>query len=82
MNDQLIMDNYLLLLKSTVEVYVHGTLESLTVDVRELLNNCLNSIIASQASTYDEMVDYGWYKVTNVETNKINQTLTKVQKCK
>ena len=28
MNDKIIMENMLLLLKSTVEVYVHGSLES------------------------------------------------------
>ena len=32
MNDELLMENYLLVLKSTVEVYVHGTLESLNCE--------------------------------------------------
>ena len=44
MNDQLIMDNYLLILKSTVEVYVHGTLESSNNDVRKTLKDNLNDI--------------------------------------
>ena len=39
MNANLIMENYLLVLKSTVEVFVHGTLESSNPDVRELLKN-------------------------------------------
>jgi len=81
MNDEMLMNNYLLLLKSTVEVYVHGTLESSNGDVRELLKSCLDNTMASQAATYDEMVDYGWYKVTNLECDKINQTLQKLQKC-
>ena len=81
MNDEMLMNNYLLLLKSTVEVYVHGTLESSNKEVRELLKSCLDSTMASQAATYDEMVDYGWYKVVNVETNKVNQTIEKLQKC-
>ena len=37
MDDRLIMENYLLVLKSCVEVYVHGTLESSNKDVRETL---------------------------------------------
>ena len=41
MNDQLIMDNYLLVLKSTVEVYVHGSLESSNEGSRSLLNPSL-----------------------------------------
>ena len=79
MNDKLIMDNYLLILKSTVEVYVHGTLESSNNDVRELLNNELDNILKHQANTYDEMTKYGWYTINNVENNIINQTLEKVK---
>ncbi len=45
MNDQIIMDNYLLVLKSTVEVYVHGTLESSNEEVRSTLKNCLDETI-------------------------------------
>ena len=41
MNDQLLMDNYLLILKSTMEVYVHGTLESSNEEIRELLKEGL-----------------------------------------
>ena len=79
MNDKLIMENYLLVLKSTIEVYVHGTLESSNNDVRNLLKECLNEIMTSQANTYDKMTEYGWYNVNNVESSTINQTLTKLQ---
>ena len=79
MNDQLIMDNYLLILKSTVEVYVHGTLESSNNDVRMTLKDNLNEIMTCQARTYDEMTKYGWYPVNNVDTNLITQTLNKVE---
>ena len=79
MNDRLIMDNYLLILKSTVEVYVHGTLESSNVDVRNILKDILNEIMSCQARTYDEMTKYGWYSVNNVETTKIKQTLNQIQ---
>ena len=58
MNDQLIMDNYLLILKSTVEVYVHGTLESSNDSVRVILKDNLNEIMSCQAKTYDEMTKY------------------------
>ena len=79
MNDQIRMDNYLLILKSTVEVYVHGTLESSNERVRNLLKECLNEIMTSQANTYDKMTSFGWHNVSNVEASTINQTLTKVQ---
>lgn len=78
MSDQLLMDNYLLVLKSTVEVYVHGTLESSNQDIRELLKECLSEILTHQANTYDEMTKYGWYNVKNVEKTQIKETLTNV----
>ena len=78
MDNKLIMDNYLLVLKSTVEVFVHGTLESSNQDIRDLLKHSLDEIISSQANTYDEMTKYGWYTINNVDTTTIEQTLNKV----
>ena len=80
MNDQLLMDNYLLILKSTVEVYVHGTLESSNQDIRDLLKNGLDETISAQARTYDEMTKYGWYKVNDIKTAAIKKTLNMVNK--
>lgn len=79
MNSELIMNNYLLVLKSTVEVYVHGTLESSNNDVREMLKGCLDDTMSMQARTYDEMVKYGWYIVNNIEASTINETLNKIK---
>ncbi len=78
MDDRLLMENYLLILKSTVEVYVHGTLESSNEDIRNLLKEGLDSTMTNQANTYDEMTKYGWYQVNNVEASTINQTLNKI----
>ena len=78
MDNQILMENYLLVLKSTTEVYVHGTLESSNESVRTLLKNHLNSIMTSQADTYSLMTKYGWYKVNNVDTTKINEVLNKL----
>ncbi len=79
MDDKLIMENYLLILKSTVEVYVHGTLESSNESSRMVLKECLDNTMKSQADTYDEMTKYGWYEVNNVEASKIQTTLSKLQ---
>ena len=79
MNDQLIMDNYLLVLKSTVEVYVHGTLESSNEDSRSILKECLVDTLTSQANTYDLMTKYGWYNVSNVDATKVNETLNNIK---
>ena len=79
MNSQVIMDNYLLVLKSCVEVYVHGTLESSNEDVKTLLNECLNEILDCQKNTYNLMTKYGWYQTNNVESYIIQDTLNKVE---
>ena len=79
MNDKLILENYLLVLKSSVEVYVHGTLESSNVKVRGTLKKCLDTIMNSQANTYDLMKSNGVYNVSNVDTNEIVKTLNKLE---
>ena len=80
MNDQLIMGNYLLVLKSTVEVYIYGTLESSNDYVREVLKHCLDETLSHQARTYDEMVSNGWYTINNVKDSVICQTLKELKK--
>ena len=79
MFDQLIMDNYLLVLKSTVEVYVHGTLEASNTLIKSTLKSCLDEILNAQEKTYNEMTKYGWYTTNNVEVSKISETLNKLQ---
>ena len=79
MNDELIMNDYLLILKSTVEVYVHGTLESSNNNVRMTLKDNLNETLTSQAKTYDKMTKYGWYQVNNVTSQEVDNLLNKIK---
>lgn len=78
MNDQLIFNNYLLNLKSTIEVYIHGTLESTNKKPRETLKNSLLKTITMQGNTYDEMTKRSWYTVENIKSKEIEKVLTKV----
>ncbi len=80
MNDNLLLDNYLMILKSNVEVFVHGTLESSNEDVRKVLKNGLDETMKHQANTYDLMTEYGFYEVENVKTNIIKETINKINK--
>ena len=79
MIDQLLMDNYLLILKSRIEVYIHGTLESSNKNIRELLKYGLEETIKHQANTYDKMTEYGWYTINNVKKNVIKETLNTIK---
>ena len=78
MNDEMLMNNYLLLLKSTVEVYVHGTLESANAKVHNLLKKSLDNTMSMQKNTYDEMTNYGWYTIEDVKKTVIDQTINKI----
>ena len=69
------IDNYLLLLKATTEVYVHGTLESSNDDVRSVLKFGLDETLKHQAKVYDEMVSYDYYIVENINPSEIENKL-------
>ena len=73
------MENMLLLLKSTTEVFVHGSLESSTKAVHNVIKNGLDDIIKLQDDLYNKMTECGWYKVQNVESKCIKQTLRKLE---
>ncbi|MBO5530431.1 MAG: spore coat protein [Bacilli bacterium] len=78
MSNELVFNNYLMLLKGTVEVYIHGTLESSNEDVKETLKTSLDDILNSQKDTFNIMVENNWYEVNNVKTNVIDQTYKKL----
>ena len=75
MNDKLLMKNYLLCLKSMVEVYVHGTIESSNSTVRDILKTGLDETLKHQARNFNEMAKRGWYIVKNVNVQEINKAL-------
>ena len=79
MDNKTIFENYLLILKSTVEVYVHGTLESSNESVRLVLKQGLNETMSNQAKTYELMKENNWYSVENIDVTKINSTLEKLE---
>lgn len=79
MNNQKIFENYLLVLKGTVEVYIHGTLESSNKTVHDALKNGLDAILKMQEETYHLMEQNNWYQVNNIDSNTILNTLNKLE---
>lgn len=78
-NEQIFLDSYLLLLKSTVEVYVHGTLESSNKKIRNLLKSSLDDTMSMQYTTYNKMTDLGFYKIQNIDKSIICKTINKLE---
>ena len=80
MNDEEIITNYLSIIKSNVEVYVHGTIESSNKDIKDNLKYGLDQTLMSQEITYNEMVNNSWYKIENVKCSEIEKGFKKVSK--
>ena len=78
MNDKLIMESMLLILKSNIEVYVHGTLEASNKKVHDCLKNSLDDTMKLQEELYQKMTECGWYKIQKVEAKEIVKTLQKI----
>ena len=78
MIDKLLLENYLLILKATTEVYVHGTLESANDDVRGVLKLGLDETLKHQERVYNEMVSYDYYIVDNINPSVIESTLKSI----
>ena len=79
MNDRLLCENMLLLLKSTVEVYVHGSLESSNKPVHNALKNNLDEIIKMQDELYNKMTENGWYVISNIQPKEVAKSLKKLK---
>ncbi len=80
MTKELLLENYLLLIKSTIEVYVHGTIESSNKDVKELLHEGLNEMLKHQENAYNELVNNNYYIVDNINSSAINKVINKLNK--
>ena len=80
MNDKEIICNYLSILKSNIEVYVHGTIESFNQSIRDLINNGLQFTLDHQASTFDEMINNNMYKVENISSSEVCKCYKKIKK--
>ena len=78
MNNKLLYETMLLILKSNMEVYTHGTLESSNKEVRKTIQKGLETTLKLQNELYSKMKEYGWYQVPNIEAKDINKTLKKL----
>ena len=80
MNDKEIMTNYLSLLKSNIEVYVHGTIESSNKKVKNIIRYGLDETLNSQERTFDIMVKLNMYEISNIKASDVKKTYTKICK--
>lgn len=72
MEDKDIMENLLLLEKGACDLYLHGTIEASTPEVKKVFNNSLNDSLRMQENVYTAMQNEGWYQPEKAEKTKIN----------
>ena len=79
MEDKLIANNVLSLIKGLDSILYHGTIESSTPEVRAVFEKNLSDCLKMQDEVYKFMESCGWYKQSNVEEAKINKVKKKYE---
>ena len=77
MNEQNVMENMLQLEKGVCDLYLHGSIESSTPEVKQSFKTALNECLNLQGRVYDEMSAKGWYQTDNAEQQKLAQVRQK-----
>lgn len=73
MNDKEIMEGLLLSAKGVCDLYMHGSIESGTENVRSAFTTALDDSLCMQNAIYKQMSDKGWYTAQQAEQQQINQ---------
>lgn len=77
MDDKTIMESLLMTTKGVCDLYMHGTIESGTVNVRNAFNSALNDTMCMQDDIYQKMSSKGWYPTEQAEQQKIQNVKQK-----
>lgn len=72
MDDRNLMENMLMLEKGVCDLFMHGTIESSSVDVHRTFNQSLNDALCMQDQIYSKMQAKGWYPTEQVDQSKVN----------
>ncbi|MBE5984106.1 spore coat protein [Lacrimispora sp. AGF001] len=73
MDDKCIMENLLNVTKGACDLYMHGTIESPTMNVHQAFDNALNDTLCMQEDIYKKMSAKGWYTTEQAEQQKISK---------
>ncbi len=72
MQDRLLMQDILMLEKGVCDLYMHGAIESSTVNVNETFKCALNDSLSMQEEIYKKMEQKGWYKTQQAPQQQID----------
>ena len=77
MDDKNLMENLLLVEKGACDLFMHGTIESGTVNVRNAFDSALTESLKMQEELYRKMSAKGWYPSEQAETQKVEKVRQK-----
>jgi len=67
------MENLLLTTKGVCDLYLHGTIESSTMDVHQAFDKALEDSLCMGDNIYKKMSAKGWYSTENAEAEKVQK---------
>ena len=77
MNDQTIMENLLHTTKGVCDLFMHGTIESATKNVKQTFDDALSDSLCMQGDIYQKMASKGWYPAQQADQQQIDQVRQK-----
>ena len=77
MNERDLMEDVLLVLKGAADLYLHGTIESSTLNVHTTFEKVLNDTLCMQNEVYAAMAQKGWYPSQAADQQQIEQVKQK-----
>ncbi len=77
MDDKNLMENLLLVEKGACDLFMHGTIESGTANVRSAFDSALTESLKMQEELYRKMSAKGWYPSEQAETQKVEKVRQK-----
>lgn len=72
MEDKELMEKELLLSKGICDLYLHGTIESTTLEIHNAFKEALNETLDIQNKIFNLMSEKGWYQIPDAEQQQIN----------
>jgi len=77
MEDKCLMENLLITEKGVCDLYLHGTIESGTANVKQTFGKVLDGSLKLQGEIYAKMSQKGWYPAQTAPEQQIQQVKSK-----
>lgn len=77
MDDKSIMEDLLLTAKGACDLFMHGTIESSSMPVRQAFSTALNTELGMQDTLYQQMSQKGWYTTQQANAQETQQVKQK-----